>query len=78
MRITVISDSHKSVGTVRNILAAQAESKHIFFLGDVTADIEDINREFPDKKFYIVSGNCDFFSSYPSSDIMVIVSRNIA
>lgn len=77
MRITVISDSHKSVGTVRNILAAQAESKHIFFLGDVTADIEDINREFPDKKFYIVSGNCDFFSSYPSSDIETVGGKKI-
>lgn len=77
MRITVISDSHKSVGTVRNILATQAESKHIFFLGDVTADIEDINREFPDKKFYIVSGNCDFFSSYPSSDIETVGGKKI-
>ena len=77
MRITVISDSHKSAGTVRSILAAQAESKHIFFLGDVTSDIEDMKIEFPDKNFYIVSGNCDFFSNYPSSDIETVGGKKI-
>ena len=59
MRITVISDSHRSAGTVRRILAQQVQSRHIFFLGDVTADIEDMNMEFPDKNFFVVSGNCD-------------------
>ena len=43
MRITVISDSHKSERTVRGILADREDSKHIFFLGDVTPDIEDMN-----------------------------------
>ena len=77
MRITVISDSHRSAGTVRRILAQQVQSRHIFFLGDVTADIEDMNLEFPDKNFYIVSGNCDFCSSYPSSDIETVGGKKI-
>lgn len=77
MRITVISDSHRSAGTVRRILAQQVQSRHIFFLGDVTADIEDMNMEFPDKNFFVVSGNCDYFSSYPSSDIETVGGKRI-
>lgn len=77
MRITVISDSHKSERTVRGILADREDSKHIFFLGDVTPDIEDMNLEFPDKNFYIVSGNCDYFSSYPTSDIATVGGKKI-
>ena len=77
MRITVISDSHRNERTVRGILADREDSKHIFFLGDITADIEDMNLEFPDKNFYIVSGNCDFCSSYPSSDIETVGGKKI-
>ena len=77
MRITVISDSHRNERTVRGILADREDSKHIFFLGDITADIEDMNLEFPDKNFYIVSGNCDFCSSYPSSDIETVGGNRI-
>ena len=77
MRITVISDSHRNEKTVRGILADREDSKHIFFLGDITADIEDMNLEFPDKNFYIVSGNCDFCSSYPSSDIETVGGKKI-
>ena len=77
MRITVISDSHKSERTVREILEEREDSKHIFFLGDVTPDIEDMNLEFPDKNFYIVSGNCDYFSCHPTSDIATVCGKRI-
>ena len=77
MRITVISDSHKSERTVREILEEREDSKHIFFLGDVTPDIEDMNLEFPDKNFYIVSGNCDYFSRHPTSDIAEVCGKRI-
>lgn len=72
MRIVVISDSHRKYSAVEKIIRAQPEAQHIFFLGDVTSDIEDLVFEYPDKKFYIVSGNCDFNSSYSYSDIAKI------
>lgn len=77
MRITVISDSHGSKKTVENILAAREDSRHVFFLGDVTDDIEDMKTVFPDKNFYIASGNCDFFSLYPSSGIETVGGKKI-
>ena len=77
MRIVVISESHRRSGNIRRILDAQQSARHIFFLGDVTGDIEDLIRLYPDKTFHIVSGNCDIFSSYPSSDIANIAGHGI-
>lgn len=77
MRITVISDSHRNSRVIRKILDAQSGSEAVFFLGDVTADIEDIQYEYPNKIFNIVSGNCDFFSEYPSVGIANAAGHNI-
>lgn len=77
MRLVVISDSHKRGWVVDKILQRETQARHIFFLGDVTADIEDFVYEYTDKKFYIVSGNCDYFSQYPTTDIAKIGETNI-
>lgn len=77
MRILILSDSHGKSSAVRQILDAQPDARYIFFLGDVTADIEDMPPLYPDKRFLIVSGNCDFFSLYPSSGIEIIGQHRI-
>ncbi len=69
MRILVLSDSHGRSGVVRKILEAQPTAQQVFFLGDVTRDIEDLTAQFPQKEFFIVSGNCDFESAYPYTNI---------
>ncbi len=77
MRITVLSDSHRRGNRVRRILEERQDSDHIFFLGDVVTDIEDLQAKFPAKTFYIVSGNCDPFSLLPSSGIEQLAGRRI-
>ena len=77
MRIAVISDSHRRSGNIRKILDEQQNARHVFFLGDVTGDIDDLIKFYPDKIFHIVSGNCDIFSSYPSADIAEIGEHRI-
>lgn len=77
MRIVVISDSHRKCGAVYNIIEAEPTARHIFFLGDVVEDIEDISLAFPDRIYHIVSGNCDGFSQYPTTDIAKIGAVNI-
>ena len=72
MRIVVISDSHGKGHIVDQIIKTQSTAKHIFFLGDLVRDIEDFSYEYTDKTFYIVSGNCDYNSFYPTSDIAKI------
>lgn len=77
MRILVISDSHRNTRVIDKILSSQPEAKHVFFLGDCTADIEDFDLLYPDKNFHIVSGNCDFYSNFKSVDIEIINSHRI-
>ncbi len=67
MRIVVISDSHRNKAVIRNILDAQVEAKDVFFLGDVTPDMEDMEFEYLEKRFHIVSGNCDYCSFFPTT-----------
>lgn len=67
MRVVVISDSHGHGTVIDGIINREKQAEVIIFLGDVTSDIEDLVYEYDDKKFYIVSGNCDFFSNYPYS-----------
>lgn len=66
MRILVISDSHRNTLAIDKILESQPDAKHVFFLGDCTADIEDFPLLYPDKSFHIVCGNCDFYSNFQS------------
>lgn len=70
MRIAVISDSHGHGSIVDMIIRREKQAEIIIFLGDITSDIEDFTYEYTDKRFFIVSGNCDRFSQYPYSTIV--------
>ncbi len=77
MRILAISDSHKRGDIIEKILYNQKDAAHVFFLGDLASDIEDFIYLFPEKRFHILSGNCDYFSTFPSSDIANINGKKI-
>ncbi len=69
MRIAVISDSHGHGIIVDRIIRREKDAEVIIFLGDITSDIENFTYEYTDKKFYIISGNCDRFPSYLYSTV---------
>lgn len=77
MRIAVISDSHGHGHIVDRIIRRESTAEAIIFLGDLTSDIEDFTYEYTDKRFFIVSGNCDIFPSYPYSAVANIGGVNI-
>ena len=77
MRILVISDSHGRCGRIEQIIEAQPTAKHIFFLGDCVRDIEDYPYIYADRTFHIVSGNCDYASTYKSADTVVLEGKKI-
>ncbi|MBR2042800.1 MAG: YfcE family phosphodiesterase [Clostridia bacterium] len=66
MRILVFSDTHRAVLRLEKEISRYPDIRHIFFLGDIVSDAEDVRCNFPDKIFHIVSGNCDFSASYPT------------
>ncbi len=69
MRILVLSDTHRHVSLARRAIEAQPTAEHIFFLGDVLRDLEELKSSFPDRIFHAVSGNCDFASFEPNADL---------
>ncbi len=77
MRILVLSDSHGRVAEIEKAIEAQKDAKNVFFLGDCVRDVEDLPFIYPDRTFYIVSGNCDYASMYKSSDTVVIEGKKI-
>lgn len=77
MRVLVISDSHRNSRVIEKILYAQPTAIHVFFLGDLAGDIEDFEYIFPEKKFHVLSGNCDYFSAFPSSGIEKVGDKKI-
>ena len=77
MRIVVISDSHGRGNIVEKILYAQSSAKHVFFLGDCVSDIEDFEFLFPQMRFHIVAGNCDYFSTQPTTALEIIEGKRI-
>lgn len=72
MRILVISDSHGRTSEIEKAIEAQQTATHIFFLGDCVRDIEDYPFIYPNRIFHIVSGNCDYNSTYKSFDAVTL------
>ena len=77
MRILVFSDSHGRGSRIEAAILEHPEAKHIFFLGDKTADIEDAQTLFPDRSFYIVSGNCDSLFTKEAYKTVTLAGRKI-
>ena len=72
MRIIVISDTHGRPSLIEKIIEAQPDAKDIFFLGDLIKDIEDMPFMYPSRNFHIVSGNCDYGSTYKTADAVTV------
>lgn len=77
MRILILSDSHSNPYALRRAINEQPSVKDIFFLGDLTDDIEKIKDEYPNKTFRIVSGNCDRASLYPTVGFDTVNGKKI-
>ena len=72
MKILVISDSHQNTAVLKKILNKHSDILHVFFLGDNARDIENIKDDYKNRAFHIVSGNCDYSSSFKSFGIETI------
>lgn len=67
MRILVLSDLHRRRSNFEKAVEAQPDAKHIIFLGDGVDDAAELASFYPDRSFYILSGNCDFASKFPTT-----------
>ena len=65
MKIIVLSDSHGAYKPLRDIMRLNRNADIVVHCGDSQGEMDEIKREFPDKMYYMVKGNCDFGSDLP-------------
>ncbi len=67
MRVLVIADVHGRTGALRQAIEEQPTARQVIFLGDGLRQMEEVAEEYSDREFYMVPGNCDFWSDLPAS-----------
>ena len=78
MRIVIMSDSHKAVGTLLDIIERHKNNADLFiFLGDVDNDFDEVLMAYPDIRYKRVVGNNDRFSTNPASDMITMNGKKI-
>lgn len=65
MKAVILSDTHGNLTWAKAVLEAFPEAQTVFFLGDLVEDGEELQRQFPQKKFHVVAGNNDWHSTAP-------------
>ncbi len=60
MKIVVVADTHKNYKDYKAVVEKNDDADLYIHLGDGEHEFLDVAREFPDKKFIFVQGNCDF------------------
>ena len=59
MRIIVMSDSHRNLAAVIDLVEKHRTADIFIHLGDGAAEFEEVKSMFPEIKFLCVRGNCD-------------------
>lgn len=67
MRVLVISDVHGKSSAMAQAIEEQPSARDVLFLGDGLREAQDVADRFPDRRFYMVPGNCDFAAPGPFS-----------
>ena len=68
----VISDSHGDTVSLRRIVNQYPSIQSIIHLGDYYRDAIRLKEFYPDKEYYMVPGNCDFWSRGSDEKILEI------
>ena len=72
MKIIVVSDTHGSYRNFKRILQINRDADIVVHCGDSRNELDELRLEFPDKFFYAVRGNCDFFTDLPNVECFTV------
>ncbi|SHJ99224.1 hypothetical protein SAMN02745248_01493 [Hathewaya proteolytica DSM 3090] len=76
MIISIISDTHRDIESMRKSLDMVKKSNTIIHLGDNVEDVEFYKRNFSEAIFY-VKGNCDLGSKIKTEEIIEMCGKRI-
>lgn len=71
MRIIVFSDTHGLKSAAAKVFDRNRDADAFIFLGDGEREFEYAKNLYPQKIALMVSGNCDYESMYPRTDIFM-------
>lgn len=77
MKILVITDTHRQINRVLNVLSHIPDITNVIHLGDLVRDAEDIQDNFPDKIYHKIQGNNDLFSFAKPDMMLCLCGHNI-
>lgn len=71
MRWLVLSDVHGQVGALERVLELHPTAD-VIFLGDGLREVEDAADRYPNRRFILVPGNCDWSSRLPTTRVELL------
>lgn len=78
MKILVLSDTHRSIRNVINLMSEMTDVDKIIHLGDLVRDAQDLKSIYNNISVEYIAGNCDFFEgNIPKEKIMLIHGKKI-
>lgn len=77
MRIIVFSDTHGLTSAAEDIVKRNLNADIFVFLGDGENDYNIVSKQFYDKSFIAVPGNCDYYSSLPAVGEFVVDGKKV-
>lgn len=77
MKLLILSDSHGDTSQIVQAIDLHQEVEALIFLGDGTRDIDYLTDAYPQLRMYVVKGNCDLASFYPTEALAAFGGVNI-
>lgn len=77
MKIIAVSDSHGSTSELADIIKKHRRAEVVLFCGDGHSDLAAVRASFPDKMFYAVKGNCDWYCDFPLVEEVTLCGKKI-
>jgi len=77
MRILVVSDTHRDAFALREAILKQPTADVVIHLGDGAEEAQEMQRNFPEKMFLFVRGNCDWGAALPIDGDVTLNGKNI-
>ncbi|MBR2339951.1 MAG: YfcE family phosphodiesterase [Clostridia bacterium] len=77
MKILVISDSHGRGEYLVRAISMHRDAEYVLFLGDGYSDYTEVASRFPDKIFYAVRGNNDWYCDEPYTRTLTLCNHKI-
>ncbi len=77
MKILVFSDSHGDSESMKRVIRKHRRAEVIIFCGDGAREFSELRVLYPDKAFYGVTGNCDWYSDLPTYQEIELCGKRI-